>query len=283
MHCYQWAVSSREKNAKLYNVVRRGLPLMPQSMISSLFEKRDVKMNGIRCAANETVQPGSIIQVYSDFFPSLQTLYEDANVLVINKPAGLCVEDPFCGMSVLSILNADENTERVRLCHRLDSKTSGLMVLARNQSSETLLTDAFRLHQVHKQYQCLVRGQMRPAQAVCRAYLIKDAQAGKVHLTMHPAPNAREIVTEYETLSFDGTISRLLIRLITGRTHQIRAHMAYLNHPVLGDDLYGDRILNRKLGVTDLKLCSTQIRLIMPSESALHYLNEMVFQIKAPF
>ena len=145
MHCYQWSVSPKETNARLFNAVRRGLPLMPQSMVASLFEKRDVKMNGIRCSPNDTVKAGALIQVYSDYSPVLQSVYSDKNIIVINKPAGLCVEDPCCGMTVLSILSSCGNEDDLKLCHRLDSKTSGLLVVAKNQSTWNVLTEAFRM------------------------------------------------------------------------------------------------------------------------------------------
>lgn len=97
-----------------------------------------------------------------------------------------------------------------------------------------------------KRYICLVRGMMKPPKATCRAYLLKDAKAA--HVTIHDSavPGARPIVTAYETLE-QGAVSRVEVHLITGRTHQIRAHMAALGHPLLGDDVYGDRAFNRQM------------------------------------
>ena len=95
-----------------------------------------------------------------------------------------------------------------------------------------------------KRYICLVRGMMKPPSATCRAYLRKDADAARVTILDQPAPDAKPIVTEYETVE-TGPVSRLRVHLVTGRTHQIRAHLASLGHPLLGDDVYGDRAVNR--------------------------------------
>ena len=140
---------------------------------------------------------------------------------------------------------------------------------------------AFRDRKLTKVYQCLVRGEMRPRAAVREAYLIKDAERARVRIVTHDTPGALPIATQYETMDFDGALSRLRVTLLTGRTHQIRAHMSFLAHPILGDDKYGDRALNRRMKVRDLKLCATE--LILHPGGELSYLDGMRFSVEPPF
>ena len=121
---------------------------------------------------------------------------------------------------------------------------------------------------------------MKPPAAVCKAWLLKNAREACVRVTDHPVPGARPIVTGYETLE-SGPVSRLKVHLITGRTHQIRAHLAALGHPILGDDLYGDRALNRARKVRSLRLCAVSLRL--DTRGQLPALDDRLFEITPPF
>ena len=132
-----------------------------------------------------------------------------------------------------------------------------------------------------KRYICLVRGMMKPPAATCKAYLLKDAKAARVSIHDDAVRGARPIITEYETLE-SGPISRLLVHLVTGRTHQIRAHMAALGHPLLGDDVYGDRAFNRQQKVQG-RLCLCAARLTIQTGGELPQLDGRTFTIECPF
>ena len=131
-----------------------------------------------------------------------------------------------------------------------------------------------------KRYICLVRGMMKPPAATCKAYLLKDAQAARVTILDHPVPGAKSISTAYETLE-SGPISRLRVHLLTGRTHQIRAHLAALGHPLLGDDVYGDRAFNRLNHARRLMLCAASLTL--ETGGQLPQLDGRTFTIDCPF
>lgn len=126
----------------------------------------------------------------------------------------------------------------------------------------------------------MVLGEPKPAHAVLEHYLVKDAKHARVRVTPHAGPNAKDIVTEYTVIQ-PGEKSRVCIRLHTGRTHQIRAHMAFIGHPVLGDDQYGDREANKYFKARKLMLCST--RLTFELEGELAYLNEKTLSCKPSF
>jgi 23S rRNA-/tRNA-specific pseudouridylate synthase len=121
---------------------------------------------------------------------------------------------------------------------------------------------------------------MKPPKAECRAWLVKDARRAKVRVTDRPEPDARPIVTGYEVLE-SGPVSRLRVHLVTGRTHQIRAHLAALGHPLLGDDLYGDREFNRRDKARSLKLCA--VSLTLDTGGRLPALDGRTFTIEPPF
>lgn len=223
------------------------------------------------------------MSLYTAFEAKLECIYEDEHVLIINKPSGLSSDtDEYGGQTLQSVIARQwENGEGYRPVHRLDNKTSGLLMIARDGETECILTEAIRERTgVTKQYECIVKGVMRPERDVREAFLVKDAARGMVRVISHNTPGSRDIRTGYETLSCDGEKSRLLVTLYTGRTHQIRAHMAALGHPLAGDDLYGDRNFN-KPWQGRLLLCAT--RLTFDQSFPLEGLRGKEFSIQAPF
>ena len=283
MHIYEATVTPRGAGTRMDRYLAQAMPLLPAHALRDAFAHRDVKMDGKRVGRDEIALEGAKVQVYTDVALPLPVVYEDDHILLINKPAGLTSDrDEWGGMTALSW--AREHAAGVyepRLCHRLDNVTSGLLLLCKDDESEKLLLDAVRERRLTKIYQCLVRGEMRPPAAVKEAYLVKDAARSQVRVVTHETPGALPIATQYETLSFDGVLSRLRVTLLTGRTHQIRAHMSFLSHPLLGDDKYGDRALNRRLKADTLKLCATELTL--RASGVLSYLDGKTFSVQPPF
>ena len=283
MRVYFSIVPQEAEGMRLDGYIFLSMPLLPAHAVRDAFAKRDVKMDGKRCAAGTIVIPGAQVLLYTDFAAELPVVYEDERVLLINKPAGIsCDDDGRGGMTALTLLSERANGAYTpRLCHRLDNPTSGLLLLCKDDESEGLLLSAFRERRMEKIYQCLVRGEMRPPADTKEAFLIKDAERARVRIVTHETPGAVPIATRYETLAFDGTLSRLRVTLLTGRTHQIRAHMAFLSHPILGDDKYGDRALNRRMKARSLKLCAVEMTFHLGG--ALSYLDGKTFSIEPSF
>ena len=252
--------------------------------------RRDVKLDGRRIPREEKARAGQELKIYlpddGEEQSLMQVVYEDGDVLLVNKPAGISVEPDGKGGVTLTELCArhvretDTAAEEPAACHRLDNQTSGLCLFAKNQRALEILQDTFRKREMDKYYECLVRGIPKPPRAECRAWLVKDAKAGRVQVTDHPVPEGKPILTGYETPEA-GPVSRLRVHLMTGRTHQIRAHLAALGHPILGDDVYGDRKWNREKKARTLRLCAVSLRL--DTGGALPGLDGKEFSIPAPF
>ena len=272
--------------------LRRFLPSLPESTVRKVFSARDVRLDGVRVSRDTPVRAG---QTFSVFLPasaenaeSLRVVFEDTDILLVNKPAGISVESDEPGsisLTELCRLYSEAVAGGTLLfppapCHRLDNKTSGLCLFAKNEHALAVLLEAFKLRTVEKYYTCLVRGIMKPPAAVCSAWLVKDAGKAVVRILDHEVSGARPVITGYETLE-SGAVSRLRVHLVTGRTHQIRAHLAALGHPVLGDDLYGDRAFNRQQKSRSLRLCATELTL--HTAGALPALDGRTFTIAPPF
>lgn len=287
MKLHSFQIASNAEKTRLLTLAKRMLPEVPEYLLREAFQKRDVKVNGVRVGMDANVVPGAEVKIYTRDAegkqPLLKMIYEDENILVVFKPAGISCETDSKGGRTLTqalLVQKPELAREPLLCHRLDNPTEGLIVLAKNERIQQLLQDAFRRHQVCKEYICLVRGTPERAHAVLEHYLIKDARHASVRVTPHAGRDAREIVTEY-TVMERGECARLNIRLHTGRTHQIRAHMAFIGHPVLGDDQYGDRAANKQFRARRLMLCSA--RLSFRLEGELAYLNDHTFSAKPTF
>ena len=285
-------VPKESAGQKAADFLCKEMPEVPESIFRRIFSSRDVKLNGTRISRNQILQEGQLLKVYvpdhlyTDASSSLTVVYEDSDVLLVNKKAGVSVEKDAHGgvtltdLCIAYVMKQNPDSPAPAACHRLDNQTSGLCLFAKNQQALEILQDVFRTRTLEKYYICLVRGIMKPPQAVCKAWLIKDARKARVRITDRPEPDAKPIVTGYETLE-SGSVSRLRVHLMTGRTHQIRAHLAALGHPILGDDLYGDRDFNRREKARSLKLCAVSLK--FDTKGLLPQLDGKEFSVIPPF
>lgn len=262
MYRYTVHVPQHVPKVKMGVYVRRAFSLLPESELRAVFAARDVKMNGLRCGKEDAVLPGSEVVIFTKYRMEIPVVFENAHILALDKPAGVsCDADAYGSMTVLdwAVFYAD-GAYLPRMCHRLDNPTSGLIVLAKDDAAEAALKQMFREKTGQKEYCCLVRSTPRPETKLCSAWLLKDAEHARVRVFDHEVPGAKRIETEYRVLRA-GNVSKLRVLPHTGRTHQIRAHMAFLGHPLLGDDLYGDRRFNQERGKGKLMLRSVALRI----------------------
>ena len=263
----------------LYPAIRKMQPLLPDRCIRDAFQRKDVKMNGLRASRDAEIMPGATIKLYITdecAIPSPVIIYEDQRLMIVHKPVGVSSEADGSGGLTAGAWLMQQMGDRLSRepvpCHRLDNQTDGLLILAKDEQTQALMAAAFRKRQVHKKYTCLVRGTPEPAEAVLEAFLVKDAAAAKVFVHDDAIAGALPIRTGYRVIT-GGDVSRLEITLFTGRTHQIRAQMAHIGHPLLGDDKYGDRAFNKLHHARRLMLTATE--LTFDTDADLAYLNGM--------
>ena len=266
----------RELHVKCLLPVRLDKYLMEQfpalgiGRLNKALRENKIKLNGKKQPLSTRVQNGDIVRLFLNddalekrALPAAMLVYEDDDILVVNKPAGVEVDGPADDTllkRVCATLAERGGASQAVLCHRLDAGTSGLILLARNAAAEQFLTEAIRQRQIQKRYLCVTFGRPQPPAALLHDYLSKDAERGVVRILSAPAPGAKEILTGYETLAVSGRLALLQVDLITGRTHQIRAHLAHIGCPILGDSKYGNNAANRELHFKYQALCAWELR-----------------------
>lgn len=239
--------------------------------IQKLIKARSVKINGVRVGADMNVNAGDTVHVYfaDREKNSIEVVYRDDNILVVNKASGIEVQGTDSLTERINNLLTDVVAAPV---HRLDRNTMGLVVFALNKTAETELLASFKEREIDKTYQCIVVGTPRPPAAKLKAFLFKDAKKSQVYISDVKQQGYLPIETHYKTLKNLGELTLLEVKPITGRTHQIRAQLAHVRIPILGDGKYGINKINRKYRVKTQLLCCTQITFHF-AQGALKYLD----------
>ncbi len=241
----------------------RAFPAMPKWLVRETLKKKDVRVNGVKTSADAVVRGGDQLAIYVEdrFLTALpDVIYEDEALIVVDKPAGLPVDSDGQGLGADTMLTRLRAVcPDARLCHRLDTYTGGVLIAAKNADAEAKMRAVFEAHALTKLYQCVVVGDPPSDSARLTAWLEKDAAASRVRIIDHPAQHALSIETRYRVLVRANGLARLEVNLITGRTHQIRAHLSHVGLPLLGDDKYGERAANRRWKATQPALWCTRV------------------------
>ena len=275
-------VSEKYDNIKLDKFLLNEIPKININTIYKLLRKKDIKINGKRVNKNITVNSNDQILVYinedSLNNKKIKKIYEDENILIIDKPINIEIQ----GMqSLTNIIHKlySESEYKPMPCHRLDMNTSGLILYAKNKQSLDILLDKFKNKEIEKHYLALIYGMPKEQEKRLEAYLFKDNKKSQVYISDMPKKGYVKIITKYKVLQKnENNTSVLDVEIETGKTHQIRAHLAHIGYPIIGDGKYGKNKINKQFKRKYQMLTSYKIKFNFKTDAGiLNYLNKKEF------
>lgn len=279
-------INNKNDGKKLNTILLKEFPNLSINSIYKALRKKDIRVNNIKISENVVLHTGDTLSIYiSDnaLFGqiSVDKIYEDDNILVVNKPIGLEVTGPDSLTSILSNLYDFD----ILPCHRLDRNTSGLTIFAKNSKALDIMLEKFKNHEIEKHYVCRVYGIPQVQHQILNAFLFKDTKKSMVYISDISKKGYLNIKTEYSVISSDkeNNTSVLEVILHTGRTHQIRAHLAHIGFPIIGDGKYGINEVNKKFNCKTQNLVSYLLKFNFSTDSGiLNYLNGKEIKIDLP-
>ena len=294
----EFIIGKNDAGQRLDRWLSKALPLLPPPLAQKYIRLKRVKVNGTGSARDARLVPGDLIQLYindeffetpaqenaflSVFRPQLDIVYEDENLLLVNKRPGLVVH-PDEGEWVNTLITHIqaylyqkkewspywERSFAPALCNRIDRNTGGIVIAAKNAETLRIMNQKIRDREVEKYYLCIIHGKILPPDGTLKGILLKDEQKKQVSVYQKAVPGGRTAVTHYRTLDVRSGLSLVECRLVTGRTHQIRAQFAAAGHPLLGDGKYGRACDNARYGRKIQALCSYRLAFSFTTDAGI--------------
>ena len=309
----EMTIGKNDAGQRLDRFLSKALPLLPPALAQKYIRIKRVKVNGGRAQRDQRLREGDVLQLYinDEFFdkpseenmfltlfkPRLTVVYEDEHILLADKPQGMVVhaDETEKVNTLINHIQAYlyqkrewnprwENAFTPALCNRIDRNTGGIVIAAKDAEALRDMNRLIREDQLSKFYLCLCHGSMERPAATLHGFLAKDSARNLVRVEDHPFPGAREIITKYRVLDTRGkgadAVSLLQVELVTGRTHQIRAHLAHIGHPLLGDGKYGINRADRQEGFKYQALYAWRLDFDIPGDGgSLAYLRGRSFRL----
>ena len=299
-------IGKLDANQRIDKFLSKSFKSLPLSMIYKKKKKKDIKINGKRCSQDTHLKVGDIVTLYlkDEFFEEkfskydflkapnkLDIIYEDQNILLLNKKPGLIVhpDKNYHFDSLIARIQRylyekgeydpkDSHSFAPSLVNRIDRNTGGIVIAAKNSESLKILNERLKEREIKKFYLCIVYGTFSKKHNTLTAYLEKNESKNKVYIYKTQKEGTKTIKTKYKVLNENNNFSLLEVELLTGRTHQIRAHMAFIGHPLLGDGKYGKNSINKTLGYKWQALYSYKLQFNFDTPAGiLSYLNNKTF------
>lgn len=307
-------VTENEAGQRLDKLLLKYLNEASSSFLFKMIRKKNITLNGKKAVGNEKLVVGDEIKLFLsdetiEKFSSqknhsaskhtnvkLDIIYEDTDILLINKPSGMLSQKSAAGdvslneycldylLDTGAITTESLKTFKPSVCNRLDRNTSGIVIFGKSLRGTQAMSEALKNRTLHKYYQCIVIGKVDKAQLI-KGYLIKNEATNQVQISDIELPDADYIETRYQPLQWGEDYTLLEVELITGKPHQIRAHLASIDRAIIGDYKYGNRSINNRYreqyGVTSQLLHS--YRLVMPVLGGeMSHLSEREFKTELP-
>ena len=302
-------IGKNDAGQRLDKFLTKTYPNLPQSVLYKCIRTKDVKRNGKRCQRDDRLQEGDELSLYwqEEFFQTapkeydflkapkaLSIVYEDENMMLLDKKPGLIVhpDQNYHFDSLIARVQhylygkgeydpQGENAFAPALVNRIDRNTGGIVLAAKNAEALRILNQKVKDRELVKLYLCVVCGRLSQKEGLLTGYLEKNEAQNRVYILKKPKEGAKAIRTKYRVLAEKRDFSLLEVELLTGRTHQIRAHFASIGHPLAGDGKYGKNAVNKGTGFPYQALYSYKLGFRFQTDGGLlQYLDDREFSVE---